>query len=155
MARRSQYKYYTLPYRNVGYSVLTPAVCPRAARGKLRRINQTLSEKVFALKGLDILAQGNALGTEEKGITSPERARYSEVADGTTVYPALSGLDTFTVHPQGLAMNQSLVPRHGTRQALGWYISPRWGFFGRALVTVEAGEMRNLLVNLLANLLGE
>jgi hypothetical protein len=25
-----------------------------------------LSEKVFALKGLDILAQGNALGTEEK-----------------------------------------------------------------------------------------
>ena len=26
-----------------------------------------------------------------------------------------------------VAMNQSLVPRLGTRQALGWYISPRWG----------------------------
>jgi hypothetical protein len=56
---------------------------------------------------------------------------YSEVTDGATIYPALSGLDSFRFHPHGVAMNQSLVPRHGTRQALGWYISPRWGFSDR------------------------
>jgi hypothetical protein len=39
---------------------------------------------------------------------------YSEVTDGATIYPALSGLNTFPVRPQGVA--------------LSWYISPRWGF---------------------------
>ena len=53
---------------------------------------------------------------------SPERARYSEIADDAYIYHALSGLNSFCIHTQGVAMNQSLVPRHGTRQALGWYV---------------------------------
>ncbi len=31
------------------------------------------------------------------------------------------------MNPQGVAMNQSLVPRHGSRQALGYDVAPLWG----------------------------
>jgi hypothetical protein len=41
------------------------------------------------------------------------------VADGTAIYHALSGLNLFGILPQGVAMYQSLVPRHGTRRCPG------------------------------------
>ena len=80
--------------------------------------NRRQDNRCRALKGLYILAQGNALGSEKKGYISPERARYSEGTDGSTIYHALSGLDSFGISPQGVA--------------LGWYIPPRWGFSDNA-----------------------
>ena len=71
----------------------------------------------FALKGLDILAQGNALGTEEKGLPALKGRDIAKLLMVPRIYPALSGLNPFHFHPQGVA--------------LGWYISPRWGFSDR------------------------
>ena len=69
---------------------------------------------LYGLKGLHILAQGIALGNGERDPTSPERAGYSEVANGTYIYHALSGLKSIGIVPQGVA--------------LGWYMSPLQGF---------------------------
>ena len=76
--------------------------------------NESQTEKVCALKGLDILAQGNALGTEEKDKLALKGRDIAKLLTVRTYITPFQGSAHFLFVAQGVA--------------LGWYISPRWGF---------------------------
>jgi len=75
------------------------------------------SGSVLSFRTLSFLCAGP--GTGPRYLTSPPTpfvdVRYNEAF----------GLGYDEDGPLGLPCTE---PRHGIRQALGWYVSPRWGF---------------------------